>query len=104
MKACLFTSLAAALIGCGCGTIKAHDTAPVVIRDHPFGVYNGVRYDYGWLTDSDSTPQPYGTRTGYIIGSLLDFPLSFLGDTFILPFDIADSNYDPTSFRSDYVH
>ena len=67
----------------GCGTVSSHVPTGVPDREVPFGLYNGVRWDYhygGWYN--------------------LDYPFSFVGDTLFLPFDLASIPDDSRSYTN----
>jgi uncharacterized protein YceK len=74
------------LLACcsGCGTIVQH-ASPM---DYP-PVYSGVRQDSAWITNAQGT-QSAGARPFIILGSIIDFPLSAILDTLLLPLDIAN--------------
>jgi len=83
MRHLLIIPLFALFLCSGCATIISHtaDRDPGGWSLHGEGVYQGVRLD--------------GAGMGYsgylIIPCLIDLPLSFAGDTLVLPYDLAES-------------
>lgn len=81
----------------GCSTAVNH-LAGDVHGAHPIGIFSGVRMDSRLLAGSDSEPEPSQWRIPAICYSLLDFPFSAVGDTLLLPLDLAnapDSDDEP---------
>ena len=60
----------------GCGTIATHNPLQAGDSDVPFGIYNGVRWDYYWIANSGEWPRVF------------DFPFSLAGDTLFFPVDL----------------
>lgn len=96
MRPPLLAAAAAALLAAGCGTV-----ASLAQPDDCGRVYGGVRRDVAWATNVfDGPADPNGplANTGggdgtagaifaavFIVGPLIDLPLSLLGDTLTFP-------------------
>jgi uncharacterized protein YceK len=66
------------LVSCsGCGTLATHSPLRHSDTDVPFGIYNGVRWDYYQIANSGEWPWAF------------DFPFSLAGDTLFLPYDVV---------------
>ena len=67
----------------GCGTITTqHTTSPGDWVGVPSGVYRGVRFD-GYIIAGAGWP------AGLKVLSVVDIPFSAVGDTIVLPYDLA---------------
>lgn len=67
----------------GCSTIfTQHTTSPGDWVAVPSGVYRGVRFDGSLIADADC---PAGLKVLCVV----DIPLSTVGDTIVLPYDLA---------------
>ena len=95
------SALALCLVLClplgGCGTIVSkffQDALPEVERVEP-GYYSGVRTDWKgapiwWAGENDESLGVTMLRRAYlIIYFALDFPLSAVADTILLPYDLV---------------
>lgn len=75
------TLVAIVMVGTGCGTVMNHVLPPGPPEMGPDGgAYGGVRWDLA--------PLQYGDQTGGGI-VILDAPLSLVGDTLMLPYDLS---------------
>ena len=83
--ACVATLAALMGVASGCGTIVNHVCRPDTSEAYaPDGkLYGGLRWDL--------LPFRYGDQTGGGI-LILDAPVSFVGDTLMLPYDLCRSH------------
>ena len=72
----------------GCGTLGSH------MVPGECGVYAGVQADSRWISNSDDFQSPY-TRPFFILGSIIDFPLSAVFDTLLFPLDYTNGGPSP---------
>ena len=90
MKPACVSILIACAFASGCSTAVNH-LAGDPHGAHPIGIFSGVRMDSRLLVNSDSEPESSQWRVPAICYSLLDFPFSAVGDTLLLPLDLANA-------------
>ncbi len=92
MKKGLIFLFAVSALCSGCSTAVTHLGAINPCHGHQPPAYSGVRRDARLLTDSEDGPKPSENRVLVIGYSLIDFPFSALGDTLLLPVDLANAD------------